>query len=688
MLKRPPLGLALASLLAISCSATTVTTPGERRVAYGHARPHGFSSSPKHADVVFAASTGPYGTELWRLAADQVSLVKDINRGLVGLEPQRSSHPTEITRATAMGPEVFFTAHSYHEGRELWYYDGQDARLVRDIFLGRESSNPRGLTMLGSRVVFSATDHSGGRELWWSDGTKAERVEIAPGKKDSSPTGFTVFQGRVFFSATDDKGDTELWWFDGTKTGSFNLDPNGSSKPMGFKVWLDNLWFTARSTNAGRRLWRYDGRRPPLVAQQTATLKMSSQLTPGPNHLAITSRGTNGKTQLYLIDRRRVLRKATSFARGLSIRELTWAGEDLFFVADGGTGTMPTDLRLWRIVKGDDDAQVVATGLSPRHLTPWKGGLLFSGDNGVIGREPWVWSRATNAQRPLRDIKTGPSPRLKGLSSVPSKFVPAGDGFVFAADGPGGRELWKTDGIDAWRVADIDSAEPRLPVLKVYERDNAVEFLISDAEPSAPYSTIIKHKLGPPLTMETVRGVLMAAPPDFTWVGGVIQADKTLSSLVPKANLETLPFHDLGIQGMIGPSSAAVVTTPWFCAVSTCTATSGSSTAEVEADGCVDDHTNLWNMTIRYVAGNAPAYLRLVKYNPGSGGDPPTREFVEDPGTLPPMISPGDTEVSAEGELDFSYPEQLELWIFLTDPGATMPDPPPADSCAVWKSYC
>ncbi|MBX3030644.1 MAG: hypothetical protein KF809_10820 [Chloroflexi bacterium] len=79
---------------------------------------------------------------------------------------------------------------------------------------------------------------------------------------------------------------------------------------------------------------------------------------------------------------------------------------------------------------------------APMHLTPFKGGVVFSARDDAHGRELW-FATASGAKR-LKDIRPG------AASSKPDHLTVVGGTLYFSAhDGPRGRELWKTDGTAA-----------------------------------------------------------------------------------------------------------------------------------------------------------------------------------------------------------------------------------------------
>ncbi len=86
-------------------------------------------------------------------------MVQDINAGSEGSVPRNL--------ANIQGRLVFAASDGQH-GMELWRSDGTlgGTNMVQDIAPGRANSNPASFTLLGDRVLFSADDGSVGDELW------------------------------------------------------------------------------------------------------------------------------------------------------------------------------------------------------------------------------------------------------------------------------------------------------------------------------------------------------------------------------------------------------------------------------------------------------------------------------------------------------------------------------------------
>ncbi len=161
-------------------------------------------------------------------------LLKDIDPGI------RDSQPNSFT---VLGNQIVFAASDGTHGDELWVTDGTAAgtQLVKDIRPGSMSSDPRDFTQLGNKILFRADDGAHGRELWVTDGTAAGTQlvkDINPGAGEGLPGDFTRMGDKLIFRADDGANGEELWVTDGTAAGTLLLkDINlgaGSSEPFGF----------------------------------------------------------------------------------------------------------------------------------------------------------------------------------------------------------------------------------------------------------------------------------------------------------------------------------------------------------------------------------------------------------------------------------------------------------------------
>lgn len=298
------------------------TSAGTTQVKQG-AGGTGFTQSG--SQVLFAASDAAHGSELWVTDGTSAgtTLLKDINPGttggFVGSIPGSLNIPTSLRPA---GTKMVFLGNDGVTGTELWVTDGTSAgtSLLKDIYVGSQTSNPEYFSAFGTKQLFSAFDglHAAagdgltGRELWVTDGTAAGTSvlkDINPAiNASSSPLTITdLGTGRALFSAFSGSASRELWVTDGTAAGTSLLkDINpGFYRPSnpgpatlvgttGLAVFAAFTDATTTSTAHGTELWVTDG-----TAANTSRLKTFSGGYQGGNTSFLANSANSGSVTAF-----------------------------------------------------------------------------------------------------------------------------------------------------------------------------------------------------------------------------------------------------------------------------------------------------------------------------------------------------------------------------------------------------
>ncbi len=244
--------------------------------------------------IYFSADDGVHGRELWVSDGTEAGtrIAADVNPGAGSsmaafpIESFAGASSRTLVPFSLSGP-VAFAADDGVSGEELWVSGPFNTFLLRDIFPGSTSSQPRQLTPVGRKVAFVADDGVHGRELWVTsqspivDGPMV--LDLWPGAASSLPQHLTGFGGLVLFSADDGTHGREPWVTDGTPQGTrrfADLAPGDlPSSPYDFSTVGGDFYFAASDAVSGFELWRVP--RSAFGARLSATKTVSGPFVPG-----------------------------------------------------------------------------------------------------------------------------------------------------------------------------------------------------------------------------------------------------------------------------------------------------------------------------------------------------------------------------------------------------------------------
>ena len=402
--------------------------------------------------AVFRANDGVLGGELWMSdgSAAGTALVADIRPGAA------SSLPGSFL---FNGGTLFFRANDGTSGAELWKWNGIATALVADIEPGAGSSSPSHIfPVAGGYVVFRATTTADGAELWASDGGAVGTTLVS----DINPTGsslpynFFYHTGlnRLFFTADDGVHGYELFQLaSGVVTRLSDLVPGiGSSSPTGFGETATKLLFTARDGAPGTRLFAYDGATiAPLASLSAGGAPNVPQFVTSWNGEVFLNHGTCWRSDGTVAG-------TVAFAEPCLSAPAFGVGDGRLVY--GGWNSGPREL--YSIDSGHAfarETEVASLSSDPSELFWFGERLFFAADDGVSGRELWVWDRTSAAGPVLIDVDSGAG------SSKPSGFVAfQGEVWFTATSAATGEELWRTDGTAAGTsVYEIEPGTGRHP---------------------------------------------------------------------------------------------------------------------------------------------------------------------------------------------------------------------------------
>jgi ELWxxDGT repeat protein len=424
----------------------------------------------------------PFKRALFPQTGPLVELVKDINRGREGSDPENF---------VTLNGWAYFRANDGRRGFELWRSNGtkDGTQLVVDLNPGPFSGFPDNITVVNGGLYFTAFNNIRyqGSKVWRSDGTKAGTMLLAdtyPELRNGGPFGlplpaqFTALSAHtVLFTALDREGGLEPWRSDGTPSGTtriIDLHPGQEwSIPIEFTPLRNVAYFAADDSaiyypdgtaTYNRELFRTDGTSAgtyrvkdiypgPLPSTPTDFIRFRQRVffraqdrthgtelwstdgtTAGTTLVSDLNPGSGGSNPQYPIQTRFAGSDETTL---VFLAEDGIHGQELFRSDGASAGT-------WLIKDINPNGDSVPLG-----LTPYKGRVYFSADDGQHGAEIWVTDGTEGGTRLFADLNRGK------LRSSPQSFTVAGGWLFFVAILPNDAQytvrtqLWVTDGTAA-----------------------------------------------------------------------------------------------------------------------------------------------------------------------------------------------------------------------------------------------
>jgi ELWxxDGT repeat protein len=362
-------------------------------------RPFGYPETLTEMDGALFGSN--LGHELWRSAGTQAETEKlaDLGAGaqIVSMAGADGRLWITLNRGTA---------------KELWSWFEDSAGMIATFPEGALAAD--GLEVRGNRAFFVSKDSEAGVELWTSDGTVTRRVaDIQAGEPSSFPQELTWCGETLYFTADDGIVGRGLWASDGESVWSVKTWAGGA-EPTSLVADGTTLFFLRNE--GGEVLWRSDG--------SDAGTQAVKQVT--------TSETAWGQRDL-------MMEAGTLFFEGNDGQ----SGFELW--SSDGT---PDGTGMLRDQTGTRDGLI---GIEPNGMAAWGADLVFCGDDGIAGEEPWRSDGTAGGTQMLMDVRPGAE------DSTPARFAVAGGNLFFdAVDGVHGRELWTSGASGTAMVRDIN----------------------------------------------------------------------------------------------------------------------------------------------------------------------------------------------------------------------------------------
>jgi ELWxxDGT repeat protein len=314
---------------------------------------------------------------------------------------------------TVFQDKLIFEYAGDEHGWQLWSFNGQGVARLTDYPGGNHQGIHSALVEFKNELYFVPWDNDHGQELWRFDGTKAElAVDVVAGQIGSTPHHLTVWRDALYFEA-----DGRLWRYDGESNTEvaklvnsngrrFDIEHEAALIPFG-----DNLYFLAYTN--GRQLWRFDGNEIQVIHNledvRSIIVRASEDLMIlGAKGNREGRKGVIG-SELWAYDgssfvqitkedfERSGVRWAFNFAEFQGDVYFTgptpFAGNELWMY-DGARVSLVADINqrpdeTWSLL-----GRTFPGSSSPRSFFEFRGKLYFSADDGLHGRELWVFDPA------------------------------------------------------------------------------------------------------------------------------------------------------------------------------------------------------------------------------------------------------------------------------------------------------
>ncbi len=334
--------------------------------------------------------------------------------------------------------------------------------LVKDVYLGSQSSDPHSMVSMGGNLYFVADDGVHGEELWRTDGTLGGTYmvsDINPPLCDICENPGTDFgdivagDNKIFFAAAAGNDPIrELYVSDGTESGTqrisetfecitslFDSYPeftysgvNSISVVPASEVGFDTAYFSAFQCSTERYVCT--GEEPHFSDGTEQGTYQLIDLKAGNTDLAAPGGGS------VVADI--VGSKPTDFMK---------VGDDIFFSANSDQGAVSSDvgrelfkMDLSSIFSSVSLVRDISQGThdsNPMYFEEMGGLLYFTADDGISGTELWKSDGSASGTGIVSNIAENSS------SSWPGEKISIGNTLFFTADnGMSGMELWKSDG--------------------------------------------------------------------------------------------------------------------------------------------------------------------------------------------------------------------------------------------------
>lgn len=328
----------------------------------------------------------------------------------------------------------------------------QSISLVKDINPGIQGSSPRYFTNLNQKIYFSATNAATGIELWETNGTGEGTQLVAdyiPGEDGQIPVNLIAFNNKVYYSS--------LLGIDGKPSGLYKYDPaNGIQLVSEDYSWTSDFYATPNALyfNAGNML--YAMKKDESIAKISETIAPNGQAAEINGKLLFGGRPIadeeNYFFQFYSYDGTETKLVKTLHPTSTGNPQNFFYSPTLNNVLFNGTDATTASV-LW-ISDGTEEGTYRLKDINSEseYSSSYPSGFVQIGDKIVFsatdytngGTELYVTDGTEAGTKLLKDVYPGSG------SSYPSKLTYLnGKVYFFAENSDNEAQIWETDGTEA-----------------------------------------------------------------------------------------------------------------------------------------------------------------------------------------------------------------------------------------------
>lgn len=425
----------------------------------------------KDGVLYFVGNQSSTGFELWKTNGTQAGtqLVQDLNPGSAsGIE--NITYP--VTTLKNINGNIIFRATNGLTGKELYKYDMSSISLVKDFNVGTGNSFIGEFSKIGNKVAFlAAVSDDQEREVYISDGTTAGTVPIS-----SFTSSFPIYNtylvcagnNHLIFQAFTDSLGYELYAYSAL-TNTIRLIKNINTKPRTVEfntqfgsnsfLFKNKALFFANDSKHGNELWVTDGEENNtyLLKDFTNQNYYYSKIFPEKlgdyrTNTFVNAIYSNEKYALMVINDNEIwkidsnlvltnLLKSNSFSASNYNKssKIIKVGEEFFFLLNNGR---------WHKTDGTVAGTYMLNSIfEVKEILGLVNNQLVFNTSTENGTEPYKLDVTTGAISLLKDIYPG---YFSSNSNFDSRPYTLGNKLIFLADdGVHNVEYWVTDGTEA-----------------------------------------------------------------------------------------------------------------------------------------------------------------------------------------------------------------------------------------------